>query len=67
MILDPIQDTIHFVVRSPSLPLTVTDSQISLAFDDIESFEMYFVELSTEICRIFFFIIRSLCLCVHVS
>ena len=54
MILDPIQDTIHFVVRSPSLPLTVTVSQISLAFDDIESFEMYFVELSTEICRIFF-------------
>ena len=57
MILDPIQDTIHFVISSPSLLLIVTVSQISLAFDDIGSFEMYlyFAEYpSTEICQIFF-------------
>ena len=64
MILDPIQDTIHFVISSPSLLLIVTVSQISLAFDDIGSFffffgsfemYLYFAEyLSTEICQIFF-------------
>ena len=67
MILDSIQDTIHL---SSALPVSswLTVSQISLAFDDIESFEMYlyFVEYpSIEICQMFF-IIRSVCVCVCV-